>query len=179
MNSSRLAMWAFVGFLLLISAAVDSKTQGTVASAGGQGTNIKSEVQLVLIDVVVTSGNGRPVGGLPKDKFQITEDGQPQAIAAFEGHKDVPAARIPLPPMPPKVFTNYPTTRKTDSVNVFLLDALNTQNPDQAFVRGQMTNYLHEAAASPSGARFAVFTLGSRLRIDRQASNYQKVVPKC
>jgi len=139
MISSRLAMWTFVGFLLLIGAVADSKTQGTVASADGQGTTIKSEVQLVLIDVVVTSGNGRPVGGLPKDNFQITEDGQPQAIAAFEEHKDVPAARIPLPPMPPNVFTNYPTSKKTDSVNVFLLDALNTQNFDQAFVRGQMT----------------------------------------
>ena len=77
MISSRLAMWTFGGFLLLIGAVVDSKTQGTVASAGGQGTTIKSEVQLVLIDVVVTSGNGRPVGGLPKYNFQITEDGQP------------------------------------------------------------------------------------------------------
>jgi VWFA-related protein len=167
MISSRLAMGTFVGFVLLIAAVVDSKTQGTVASTGGQGTTIKSEVQLVLIDVVVTSGNGRPVGGLPKANFQITEDGQPQAIAAFEEHKDVPAARIPLPPMPPNVFTNYPTSKKTDSVNVFLLDALNTQNPDQAFVRGQMTNYLHEAAASPNGARFAVLTLGSRLRMVR------------
>ena len=167
MISSRLAMWTFVGFLLLIGAVADSKTQGTVASADGQGTTIKSEVQLVLIDVVVTSGNGRPVGGFPKDNFQITEDGQPQAIAAFEEHKDVPAARIPLPPMPPNVFTNYPTSKKTDSVNVFLLDALNTQNFDQAFVRGQMTNYLREVAASPNGARFAVFTLGSRLRMVR------------
>jgi VWFA-related protein len=165
--SSRLAMWTFLGFLLFIRAVADSKTQGTVASVGGQETTIKSEVQLVLIDVVVTSGNGRPVGNLPKSIFQITEDGQPQAIAAFEEHKYVPTGRIPLPPMPPNVFTNYPTSQKTDSVNVFLLDALNTQNPDQAFVRGQMTNYLHEAAASPNGARFAVFTLGSRLRMVR------------
>jgi len=74
MISSRLVMWTFVGFLLLIGVVADSKTQGTVASAGGQGATIKSEVQLVLIDVVVTSGNGRPVGGLPKGNFQITED---------------------------------------------------------------------------------------------------------
>jgi VWFA-related protein len=167
MISSRLAMWTFLGFLPLISAVADSKTQGTVANAGDQGTTIKSEVQLVVIDVVVTAGNGRPVGGLRKDDFQVSEDGLPQAISTFEEHKDAALARVSLPPMPPNVFTNYPTIKKTDSVNVFLLDALNTQNLDQAFVRAQMKSYLQEAAVSPNGARFAIFTLGSRLRMVR------------
>jgi len=69
--------------------------------------------------------------------------------------------------MPPNVFTNYPTVKKTDSINVFLWTRFNTQNLDQAFVRAQMTNYLRETAASPNGARFAIFTLGSRLRMVR------------
>jgi VWFA-related protein len=167
MISSRLAVWTFLGILPLTGSVGDSKAQGTVAGAGGQGTTIKSEVQLVVIDVVVTTGNGRPVGGLRKDDFQVTEDGLPQAISTFEEHKDAAPARVSVPPMSSNVFTNYPAIKKTDSVNVFLLDALNTQNLDQAFVRAQMKSYLQEAAVSPNGARFAIFTLGSRLRMVR------------
>jgi VWFA-related protein len=163
----HLAARTLSGLFVATVAVAGSQAQGTVADATSKGTPIKSEVQLVLLDVVVTSGNGRPVGGLRKDDFQVAEDGHPQTISFFEEHTGTAPIIVSLPPMPPNVFTNYPTVKKTDSINVFLLDALNTQNLDQAFVRAQMTNYLREAAASPNGARFAIFTLGSRLRMIR------------
>jgi hypothetical protein len=155
----HLAARTLSGLFVATVAVAGSHAQGTVADATSKGTPIKSEVQLVLLDVVVTSGNGRPVGGLRKDDFQVAEDGHPQTISFFEEHTGTAPIIVSLPPMPPNVFTNYPTVKKTDSINVFLLDALNTQNLDQAFVRAQMTNYLREAAASPNGARFAIFTL--------------------
>lgn len=156
-------------FVLLVSAAVVSgfAARGQVPEPRGQGAPIKSEVRLVLVDVVVTSSNRRPVPGLRKEDFQIAEDGRPQTISFFEEHKDSPAATISLPAMPPDVFTNYPTVKSTDSVNVLLLDSLNTEVPDQAFVRAQMTNYLRAAATVPTGARLSIFTLGSRLRMVR------------
>src|SRR5215472_4705255 len=40
----------------------------------------------VLIDVVVMDSNGNPVTGLQKSAFQIFDNGQPQAINAFEVH---------------------------------------------------------------------------------------------
>ena len=144
-----------------------SKAQENVSGPDGQTKPIKTEVRLVLVDVVVTGGNGRPVGGLPKEDFQISEDGHRQVISFFEEHKGSAPTVTSLPPMPPNVLTNYPTIKKTDSVNVLLLDSLNTQVPDQAFVRAQMMNYLHMTAVSPNGARFAIFTLGSRLRMVR------------
>ncbi len=66
--------------------------------------------------------------------------------------------------MPSNVFTNFPTARGADSVNVLLLDLLNTQPQNQAFVRQQVIKYLGEA---PPGTRLAVFALGSHLRIVR------------
>jgi hypothetical protein len=63
-------------------------------------------------------------------------------------------ARLPTPiaspSMPPSVLTSYPTVKTTDSVHVLLLDTLNTEALDQAFVRDQMMQYL--ANAQP-GAR--------------------------
>jgi VWFA-related protein len=150
-----------------MAAVVSSEAQGNNTGPESQGTTIKSEVQLVLVDVVATTGNGQPVGGLRKEDFQVAEDGRAQTISFFEEHKGAAPTIVSLPPMPPNVFTNYPTIKKTDSINVFLLDALNTQDPDQSYVRAQMTRYLQMAAASPHGARFAIFTLGSRLRMVR------------
>jgi VWFA-related protein len=74
---------------------------------------------------------------------------------------------VKLPDMPPDVFTNYPTVKTTDSVNVLLLDSLNTQAIDQSYVRPQMEKYMEAAIASPSGARLAIFTLGQRLQMIR------------
>ena len=67
---------------------------------------------------------------------------------------------VTMPAMPPDVYTNYPDVKMTDSVNVLLLDSLNTQAIDQAYVRPQMEKYLEAAMAAPTGARLAIFTLG-------------------
>ena len=74
---------------------------------------------------------------------------------------------VVLPEMPADVFTNYPTVKTTDSVNVLLLDSLNTQAIDQTYVRPQMEKYMEAAIASPNGARLAIFTLGQQLRMIR------------
>jgi len=136
-------------------------------SATSQQPVIKSEVRIVLVDVVVTQGKGETVGGLHKEDFQATEDGQPQTISFFEEHTGGRVSAVPLPPMPPDVYTNYPRVKLTDSVNVLLLDSLNTQAIDQTYVRPQMAKYLEAAMAVPTGARPAIFTLGSKLRMVR------------
>ena len=64
-------------------------------------------------------------------------------------------------------YTNYPTVKTTDSVNVLLLDSLNTMPVDQSYVRPQMEKYMEAAIAAPNGARLAIFTLGQKLRMVR------------
>lgn len=56
-------------------------------------------------------------------------------ISGFEEHEGEPATPVKLPPMPPNVFTNFPTLKVADSVNVVLFDSLNTQQQDQTYVR--------------------------------------------
>jgi VWFA-related protein len=122
----------------------------------------QSKVRLVLVDVVVTTGKDEPVPNLRQQDFQITENGQPQTIASFEEHKGAPPTQTKLPPMPPGVFTNYPTVKTSDSVNVLLLDWLNTQPQDQSYVHAQAIKYLKTI---PPNTRLAIFTLSSRLHL--------------
>ena len=165
-----MAQWrlaAGTGLGLLVAVVAGFEAQGQVSGPGGQGAAIKSEVRIVLLDVVVTDANQRPVTGLRKDDFQVVEDGRPQTISFFEEHTGGTVSAVALPPIPPGVYTNYPTIKTTDSINVLLLDSLNTQAADQTYVRPQMVKYLQAALAAPTGARVAIFTLGSKLRMVR------------
>jgi VWFA-related protein len=156
-----------VFFFLVCSWSARAQTPPANSISSGQTTTIKSEVRLVLVDVVVTQGQGEPVTGLQKKDFEVTEDGRPQTISFFEEHTGGNISRIALPAAPPDVYTNYPTIKTTDSINVLLLDSLNTQATDQAYLRPQMVKFLHSALTAPIGARVAIFTLGQRLRIVR------------
>ena len=51
----------------------------------------KSSVTVVEVDVVVTDKSGRPVRGLRREDFEISEDGSPVEIATFSA-VDVPEA---------------------------------------------------------------------------------------
>jgi VWFA-related protein len=118
----------------------------------------------VVVDVVVTNGD-QAVTGLHKQDFQVLEDGKPVTVDFFEEHtaKTVPPGAVPpLVKMPPNVYTNVPPAPESDSVNVLLLDTLNTDRPDQAYVHQQMINFLK---TMQPGLRVAVFVLGSKLRM--------------
>lgn len=147
----------------------DSNSAAGVAQGAQQGQQaaIKADVRIVLVDVVVTGAKGAPAAGLKKEDFQVSEDGKEQTVSFFEEHRDGKVTPVALPAMPPDVFTNYPTVKTTDSVNVLLLDSLNTQAIDQVYVRQQMEKYMEAAIASPHGARLAIFTLGQQLRMIR------------
>jgi VWFA-related protein len=147
---------------LLLLVALPLYSQTAPPGPGSPLTTIKTKVRLVLVDVVATNGKGEAVTGLHKEDFEVLEDGKPQTISTFEEHHGSPPVQIKLPAMPPHVYTNYPVTRTADSVNVLLLDALNTPTRDQVYVHSQMMKYLK---AIPPGTRVAIFTLASRLRM--------------
>src|SRR5215469_5850057 len=121
---------------------------------------LRTRARLVLVDVVVTNNKGEPVPGLKKEDFEVSEDGKPQTLTVFEEHRGAPPTQIKLPPMPSGVYTNFPLTQTADSVNIILLDALNTPSSDQSYVHSQMLKYLQ---AIPPRTRVAIFTLASRL----------------
>jgi VWFA-related protein len=136
------------------------------SAPSGQGSVpvFKTHTQAVVVDVVVTKGNGKAVPALRKQAFQIIEDGKPQTIDYFEEHtaKTLPPGALPaVPKMPPNVYTNVPPAPESDAVNVLLLDSLNTEEQDQSYVRQQILDFLKNMQP---GTRCAIFTLGSKLR---------------
>lgn len=149
----------FIVCILFTALAAFLYSQGSKQNAT---TIIKTNVRRVLVDVVVTDSKGDPVTGLKKEDFEVQEDGKPESIATFDEHRGAPLKQIQLPPMPPNVYTNFPVTQSADSINVLLLDSLNTPVPDQVYVHSQMIKHLKEI---PANTRVAVFTLASRLRM--------------
>ncbi len=122
----------------------------------------QSNARVVLLDVIVTDSNGNPVTGLTQNDFRVFEDDKPQKIASFKEHNGAPITMADQPPMPRNVYTNYPAVETADSIDVLLMDSLNTQMTDQQFVHQQTIKYLKTL---PAGARVAIFTLSSRLRM--------------
>jgi VWFA-related protein len=127
-------------------------------------TTLKLNVRTVLVDVVVTDKSGHAVPGLTKDDFQVLEEGKAQTISFFEPNFSAsdPANAATPPALPPNTFTNVPTVVPNDSVNVLLMDALNTAEGDQSYVHKEMVRYL---TTLPPRIRIAVFMLSERLRI--------------
>jgi len=149
--------------LCLVLIIVWTQPEGQAqTTANTTSTTVKTNARLVLVDVVATNDKGDPVTGLHKDEFQILEDGKLQTISSFEEHRGAPINQIQLPPLPPHVYTNFPLVQAADSINVILLDALNTPTRDQTYVRSQMLKYLKTI---PPNTRVAIFTLASQLRM--------------
>src|ERR1035437_4186578 len=127
-------------------------------------TTLKANAQLVVVDVVATDSNRKPVRGLKVSDFTLTEGNVPQAITHFEEHTALTAADATrfaaMPKMPPGIFTNYTPAPANGAVNVLLLDSLNTPMKDQTYVRQQLLAYLKSA---PPNTRIAIFGLTTRL----------------
>jgi VWFA-related protein len=136
----------------------------SIAQSAPSSTVLHASANLVLVDVVVTD-HGNPIHGLDKKRFHVLEDGHEQAITSFDEHSSntqTAPAIAPRAPLPPNTFTNIPTYPETQTVNVLLLDGLNTLLPDQMRVRQQMLQYVGNI--NP-GTPLAIFTLSSRLRM--------------
>lgn len=120
--------------------------------------------RLVLLDVVVKDGEGRPLTDLTRDDFRVFEDGVEQSLASFAlvepGRRPAGAS----PPLPPHVFTNRPDPRRpAGPLTILLLDGLNTRLADQAYAQQQALRYLdeHQGDAQP----MAVLALNKQLRV--------------
>jgi len=127
---------------------------------------LRAGTQLVVVDVVVTDKNQKPIHGLQASDFTLTEENVPQVVKHFEEHTALTpadATKFPaMPKFPPGVFTNYTPEPVNGAVNLLLLDALNTPLKDQYYVRQQLLAYLN---ATPPGTRIAIFGLTTQLTI--------------
>lgn len=126
-------------------------------------TTLRINSRAVLVDVIVTDRSGKPVTGLNKEAFTVSEQGAPQAIDFFEEHRGLSpdkAARLEYPQLPPDVFSNFSPIAAPPAVNILLIDALNTPMTDQAYLRKMTQQYLKSLKP---GSRLAIFIMGMRL----------------
>ncbi|MGD0649441.1 MAG: VWA domain-containing protein, partial [Acidobacteriaceae bacterium] len=115
-----------------------------------------------VLSVVVQDQEGHPVRGLKPQNFRVTESGVPQTIARTEEHssQDSPLAAPAFPSLPPGTFTNYTPIAPGETLNILLIDALNTPLKDEGLIRSQLLQYVRHA--NPN-TRIAVFGLANRL----------------
>jgi len=170
-------MWRFLGVMLVATCfanAIDSracarKTQDspqqsetTAPPPNAQSTVLHASTQLVVVDVSVEDRDGHPIRGLKPENFHLTEGKVAQTIRHFEEHSELaPVAHGPeLPQLPAGTFTDYTPVAANGTLNILLLDALNTPMADQSFVRSQLQQYVKHA---DPGTRIAIFGLANRL----------------
>jgi VWFA-related protein len=140
-------------------------SQAPASNASATAPTIKVETRVVLLDVVVTDHKGESIPNLRREDFNIEEDGKPQTLSAFDEYSRHNALPVNLPALPPNVYTNMQAVKPSDSVNVLLIDMLNTYPWFQADVCNQAIKYLKTV---PPGTRLAIFTLNDQqLRLVR------------
>jgi VWFA-related protein len=140
-------------------------SQAPAPNASAAAPTIKVETRVVLLDIVVTNHKGETIPNLRQEDFYIEEDGKPQSLSAFDEHSRHNAPPVNLPTLPPNVYTNMQAVKPSDSVNVLLIDLLNTQPWFQKGVCTQAIKYLKTV---PPGTRLAIFTLNTQqLRLVR------------
>lgn len=124
---------------------------------------IRVNTRLVLVDVVVTDKQGKPVSGLKPSDFTVQEKGKTQKIAFFITPEEAQKQNSP-PELGPGIYSNKPEFRSPGGpVTVLLLDAVNTPFRDQAYARLQMLKYVREQLKP--GERMGVFALTNSLRV--------------
>ena len=128
-----------------------------------RGLVFHSTVRRVVVDVVISDSNGKPVSGLTASDFSIAEDGKPQRVRSFDVHDfDTVSASLPKAPafLPTNTFVNVPSGPERGPLYVLLLDLLNMEVDDQPAAREQLLKF---ALSKPLGTRFAVFVLSDGL----------------
>jgi VWFA-related protein len=144
---TRLTLLCLGTLLLPLSLQAQTATPEDGDSAP-QGASISVSARLVVLDVVVTDKDGKPVEGLTAKDFEVLEDGKPQRIRSVEppsAHTLPPAsvaagAAEVYDPASPASFGRSPVT-------VLVLDQKNTHFADSSFARRELHDYLAKQPA--------------------------------
>lgn len=168
---------ALLLMLTVVAVAGQNRPQAPASGEGsGQaGITFRAEVEYVEIDAVVTDKEGRPVGNLTADDFEVLEDGKPQRIGVFLPlHLPfAPAVNTFAGPgaLPePDVRSNGPLP--TGRLYVLVLDDLNTHATQTNRMKAAAKEFIGKYLAANDLAAI-VFTSGmadasQELTTDRQ-----------
>jgi VWFA-related protein len=154
------------GLLFLLLLEMLASIPGAFAQASLSATSAPPSFKVgttnVLVDVVVTGHHGTPVDGLSQGSFTILENGHIQQIVSFEEHSgSTPNTLAASASLPAGVYTNAQAVPDSDTVDVLLIDALNTPTGSQVQSHRALVEYLKTL---PISKPVAIFTLDTQLR---------------
>jgi len=146
--------------VLLFMALVCVQTESQTASNQTQDVlhsdqTLRTNTRLVVVDVVATDGKGQLIGDLKPGDLTMLEDGKTQKISNFTFHPPGKTEVVLDSHLPANVVTNAPSFQAS-SLNVMLLDTLNGDFAEQAYVKDQLLKYLARAQFTRPIALFAL-----------------------
>jgi VWFA-related protein len=139
------------------------------AEVGGSVATFQSGVQLVLVPVVVRDRQGKAVGQLTRDDFQLFDRKKQQRIASFAavGHASGSANNEKSPATEARPAASASLAAESPAPTrfvIYLFDDLNSRVPDMAHVRGMAIQHFHRELAP--GDRAAIYTFSGRPALD-------------
>ncbi|PYV27233.1 MAG: VWA domain-containing protein, partial [Acidobacteria bacterium] len=164
-----------------------SSTQTSTQTPPSQnpgGFVIRSQVNMVLVDVRVTDKSGRPITDLKREDFKILEDGAPQSITAFSlenierletaTDKSGPPPTIDLAKLPP----NVPPEQLIQDHRLIVLFFDLTSMPVDDLMRSSKaaTDFVHKQL-TPADL-VAIATYSSTLRVVQTFTNDRDALDK-
>lgn len=133
----------------------------------------KVEVNYVEIDAVVTDAQGRFVGDLTKDDFQVSEAGTPQSVTAFS-RVDVPIERAD-PPLYRRAVVEPDVRSNRDAFNgrvfLILLDDLQTDFRRTSRVQAAARQFIRRHVGAND--MVAVMTTGGNVKASQDFTSSQ------
>jgi VWFA-related protein len=143
-------------------AATPGKAADNAPPSGIPETTIKVDVKFVPVTVVVRDAKGKAVGDVPKEDFELFDNGKPQPVATFAVEK-APAAGVKAPAQPDAPFVVTDVTSIPQRYVAYVFDDINSAFEDIASAREAASRHL---AALPPGDRAAVFAISGTVAID-------------
>lgn len=144
------------------SATVPSQPSSVTPNTGALMT-LRSHAEAVALDVVVTDPKGHTVNALPRQDFNVSEDGKPQTVSYFTEVRshDSPVPVVERKEVAPNIFTNASPPPESD-VTLILYDVLNTPSEGQQRAKLELLNFLEN---KPKDSRFALCVLSETLQM--------------
>ena len=166
-----LCFWVVPAFLGRAEGqAQQSQAPSEEVSTHDTPATFRTKVNLVLVPVVVRDKQGRAVGDLRKDDFQIFDRGKPQTISSFSLETLTSQTAQPVKAEPAPVLPGEETPAAVNPADVpkrfvlYLFDDVHISQQDLMQVRLAADRHLNESLVPTD--RAAIFTTSGRTTLD-------------